>query len=97
MDWGIAYRIVIPLIALSFLTLSIMFLLLRPRGRMEWVTTLATIALSTFFLTLTYWLYRPGAIVAVIFPPLVIAALLTMLAMVAFTAISLEDWWGRRR
>jgi cbb3-type cytochrome oxidase subunit 3 len=97
MDWGVAYRIVIPLVAASFLILFTMFLLLRPRGRMEWATTIATLALCTFFATLTYWLYRPGAIVPAIFPPLVLAALFTMIAMVAFTAVSLEDWWGRRR
>jgi apolipoprotein N-acyltransferase len=64
---------------------------------MEWVTTIASATMLLFFGTLAYWIHRGtygGG--PVIYPPLVIAATISMLASVLFTVVAVRSWMDRR-
>lgn len=97
--WRIAYRVAIVVTASEFLFLTTLFLLLRPRVRMEWATLLATAGMFGVFGTLTWWHLvetHPGRQPAV-YPPLVVAFWVSVFTLGHFTIVAWRDWLGRRR
>lgn len=96
--WRLAYEIAIGALIIEFAFLTLLFVSLHPRSRMEWSTLIAISSLLGVFSVLGYWHFFEDDMnrQPAVYSPLVTAFWGAVCAVGFFTVISWREWITRR-